>query len=258
MERDHADLSLYRWPTSKRRATFLALAWCVMAGLSLGACSSNQTFQTCTYCAPPVDWEFQPGQFGATGAAGTFAVKWVEATPQQLRFYFVFLSTQHDQLQATARVSYPTNTSAASSPTTTVQVLGQIGDYAVGVIHVDWAENVQQLIGLELTAVSASGVSAGTWHLTPLEQLHPDRLYHASGSGRMTYNVPANESGLPEADWVAMPEGVHVVSYVKIALPGQSVADRSYVFVRSDDPVIVTTISKTEYLSIAGGGDFTL
>ena len=126
------------WPASRRRATLLALACCVIASLILGACSSNQTTPSCTSCAPPVDWELQQGQLVATGVAGTFALKWVEVTPQQVRFYYVFLSTQHDQLQATASVSYPTNTSVMSSPPTTVQVLGQIGDYAVGSSHVDW------------------------------------------------------------------------------------------------------------------------
>lgn len=242
----------YWWPASKRWATLLALACCVLASLSLGACASSQTtLQTCTACGPPVDWELQPGQAVATGAASTFALKWVEVTPQQLRFYYVWLSTPHNQLQAAASVSYPTNTSVVSSPPTSVQVLGQIGDYAVGVIHVDWAENVQQLIGLELTAVSASGVHVSTWHLTPLEQLHPDRLYH-TGGGQMTMGVPPNEEGLPEAVWLEVVEGAHLVSYVKIVIPGQPVADRSYVFVNSDDPVTVTVISKAEYLSIAG------
>jgi hypothetical protein len=45
------------------------------------------------------------------------------------------------------------------------------------------------------------------------------------------------------------------VSYVKIILPGQPVAERSYVFVRSDDPLTVTT--KAEYLAIAGPENFT-
>jgi hypothetical protein len=47
------------------------------------------------------------------------------------------------------------------------------------------------------------------------------------------------------------------VSYVKVVLPGQPVADRSYVFVRSDDPSKVSMITKAQYLAIAGQVNFT-
>ena len=239
------------WPTSKRPATPLALIFCFIAGLSLAACTSNQA---CTSCFPPDNWQLQPGQLAATGTAGTFAVKWIQVTPQQLQFYYLFLSTQHNRLQATARASHLANMTAASGLATTVQDLGQIRDYSVGVMHVAWAKNTRQFIGLQLTTVSPTGVRVGTWQLRPLEQLLSDRLYHTA-AGMEAY--PGAASSLPEADWVPVVAGVQVVSYVKIVLPGQPAADRSYVFVRSGDPAMVTTISKAEYLSIAGSANFT-
>jgi hypothetical protein len=167
---------------------------------------------------------------------------------------YLFLSTQRNGLQATASASHLADMTAASGLATTVQLLGQIRDYSVGVIHVEWANNTSQFIGLQLTAVSPAEVRVGTWQLAPLQQLFSDPLYGRASGGE---DYPIVASGLPEADWVPVVEGVQVVSYVKVMLSGQSVADRSYVFVRSDDPATVTTISKAEYLSLAGPANFT-
>jgi hypothetical protein len=203
---------------------------------------------------PPEYWQTHTGQLAATGTAGTFVVKWIQVTPQQLQFYYVFLSTQHNQLQATARASHLANMTTASGLATTLQVLGQMRNYSIGVIHVAWVKNARQFIGLQLTVVSPAGVRVSRWQLTPLEQLLSDRLYHTT-AGMEAY--PGAASSLPEADWVPVVEGVQVVSYVKVIVPGQPVADRSYVFVRSGDPVTVKVISKAEYLAIAGSANFT-
>jgi hypothetical protein len=132
--------------------------------------------------------------------------------------------------------------------------LGGINDYSIGVIHVDWTNNVNQLIGLQLTVVSPAGARAGAWQLTPLQQTRPD-----SNPGWVILNTDANPSdtALPEAVWTTVVMGGTTVSYVKIILPGQPVADRSYVFEGSDDPATVKVISKAEYLRIAGPANFT-
>jgi hypothetical protein len=226
---------------SRQGALLLALMLCLCLGL--GACS-----QSCTSCAYALSWQEQPGQLAATGSAGTFAVKWIQVTPQQIQFYYIFLSTQHNRLQATASASHLSNTTSARSLATTVQVLGQISGYSIGVIHVAWANHVNQLIGLQLTAVSPSGARTGTWQLTPLRQVISDP--HLVGR----FQINTADSGLPEAGWFVAFQEAHTVSYVKIILPAQPVADRSYVFVRSDDPV--TVITRAEYLAIAGPANF--
>jgi hypothetical protein len=230
---------------SRQGASLLALMLYMCLGL--GACS-----QPCTSCSYAFSWQEQPGQLAATGPAGSFAVKWIQVTPQQLQFYYIFLSTQHNSLQVTASASHLSNTTSARSLATTVQVLGQISGYSIGVIHVDWANHVNQLIGLQLTLVSPTGAPAATWQLTPLQQVSSDP--HPDGR----FQIDTSDSGLPEADWFVAHMGAHTVSYVKIILPGQPVADRSYVFVRSDDPLTVTVITKAEYLAIAGPENFTL
>jgi hypothetical protein len=236
------------WSLSKRQATLLAFFLCLLAGLSLAACSTDRS---CTgSCPSPIFWQTQPGQLAATGAAGTFAVKSILITPQQIQWYYVFLSKQHNRLQATASTSHLANTTAASSLATTVQLLGQISDYSIGVIHVDWADHVNQVIGLQLTAVSSTGARVGAWQLTLLQQVDPD-------PNPGWFGINTGGSGLPEAVWRMVPMGGTTVSYVKVIIPGQPVADRSYVFVGSDDPVTVQVISKAEYLRIAGPANFT-
>jgi hypothetical protein len=108
------------------------------------------------------------------------------------------------------------------------------------------------LIELQLTAVSPTGADVDTWHLAPFKQLIPDPH---PGSG--WYGLSAITTALPEVRWYDVVEGVHMVSYVKVIIPGQPIADRSYVFVSSDDPVKVLVITKAQYLSIAGPANFT-
>lgn len=228
---------------SRQGASLLALMLYMCLGL--GACS-----QPCTSCSYALSWQEQPGQLAAMGPAGSFAVKWIQVTPQQLQFYYIFVSTKHNSLQATASASHLSNTTSKSLATT-VQVLGQISGYSIGVIHVDWANHVDQFIVLQLTLVSPTGARAGTWQLTPLQQVSSDP--HPDGR----FQIDTSDSGLPEADWFKAFMGAHTVSYVKIILPGQPVADRSYVFVRSDDPLTVIVITKADYLAIAGPENFT-
>jgi hypothetical protein len=112
--------------------------------------------------------------------------------------------------------------------------------------------HANHIIELQLTAVSPTGADVGTWHLAPFKQLIPDPH---PGSGWYGFN--AITTSLPDVSWLDVVEGVHNVSYVKVIVPGQPVADRSYLFVSSDDPVKVMVITKAQYLSIAGPANFT-
>jgi hypothetical protein len=197
-------------------------------------------------------WHVQSDQVVATGTAGMFVIKRIEVTSQQVRFYYIFQSTHHDSLRVIASVSLPSNPAAARSLAAADQVLGQISAYTIGVIHVARINRTNHLIDLQLTAVSPTGAGVDTWHLAPFKQLmldpHP-------GSG--WYDFRAITTALPEVPWYDVFEGMHRVSNVKVIIPGQPVADRSYLFVSSDDPVKVLVITKAQYLSIAGPANFT-
>lgn len=90
-----------------------------------------------------------------------------------------------------------------------------------------------------------------TWRLSPVKQLITQPHANSARTG-----VGWDPVLLPEAQWSAevMPQ---LVSYVKVIIPGQPAADRAYIFLRSDDPVVVTIITKAQYLALAGSVNFT-
>jgi len=227
---------------------FLAL---FIGGMS--ACAPFTTHSQACMCGPgPQFFEIQPTQLFVTGAAGAFAVEMTDITPEQFRFYYVFHAAQPTSLRVMASAEAATDPSAPIQLATTDQTLGQIGAYTVGVVHVTRGQNVAQTITLEITPSTASGTSIGViWHLAPLKQLIPTQQHTWVSGGATT-----NPNALPDAQWSPQVMSQQV-SYVKIIMPGELAASRAYVFLRSDDPVTVTVITKAEYLAIAGSANFT-
>lgn len=224
------------------------LVFVLVSGLS--ACTfSQENVRACTCGGPPAIWEGQPNQGIAIGPAGTFALKFIEFTPKQFRFYYVFKTSHQAPLQVTASSAIPANTSMPVIPlATTVQTLGRISEYTIGVIHVQHLNRAGQIIMLAITPALAG---AATWRLEPFKQLimEPHSQTARGGIGVMPV-------GLPEAQWSGEYQE-QLVSYVKVVIPGQPVADRTYVFLRSDDPVVVKVITKAQYIAIAGPANFT-
>jgi len=214
---------------------------------------TNVTHQRGRSSPPPQLWQVQLNQTFVTGTEGAFAIKWIGITPQQFRFYFVF-TTDHDRnLRVAASSLLPTQSSDATIVIpllTTVQTLGQLGSYTVGVAQVERRSQVGQTITLAITPVALAGADAPTWRLSPMKQLRVETHVATSRSWLTT-----NPNGLSEVEW--SPSFMsQKVSYVKVIIAGQAVSDRSYVFVRSDDPVVVKVMSKADYLAIAGPANF--
>jgi hypothetical protein len=207
--------------------------------------------------APPDVWQpSPPGQGFASGPAGAIAVKFIEFTPLQFRVYYVFkLSSQAASQTSPVTLRVTASSSLSASPSTPVvpltsaiQTLGQIGDYTIGVMHIKHLNRAGQVITLAITPALPG---AATWHLSPIHQLiyqtHADTATGAAGG---------YPDALSEAQWYG-PVQAQLVSYVKVVIPGQPIADRTYVFVRSDDWVNVQAITKAQYIALAGTGNFT-
>jgi hypothetical protein len=242
------------WSRNEQKMTPLALLLCLCMCLGLGACSGPSD-RSCTCadcpCPPPIIWVLQPTQISAMGPAGMLAVKWIDITPKQFRFYFIFDAPKRSTLLMSANATMQSNPSSTTRLTSSVQVLGEIGSYMVGVMHVARTNRVGQIIDLQITPVSPTQASLSSWSLAPLKQVSQD--WHADSAW---YEFNGRNNALAEATWYG-PVMEQLVSYVKVILPGQSVADRSYVFVRSDDPAKVSAITKAEYMAIAGAVNFT-
>ncbi len=204
---------------------------------------------------PPLHiWQVQLDQTYVKGDEGALEIKWIEITPQQLRFYYVFTSNHDFNLRMIASSAPPTESPDATIATPLamiVQTLGRLGSYEVGVAQVEHRSHVGQTIALAITPVPLSGTSVTTWRLAPLKQLRPEPHVATTRSVLRT-----NSNGLSEAQWHG-PVMAQLVSYATIILPGQLAADRSHVFVRSDDPVVVAVITEAEYLAFAGLANFT-
>ncbi len=219
----------------------------------IGACAPFTTQPQVCPCGPaPEVFAVQLGQSSASGAVGTFELRMVDITPQQFRFYYVFKSSHSSSIRVTASAEASANASPPQPLTVTVQVLGQLGAYQVGVIHVTRGQNVAQTISLAITPSNPVGGNGATvWRLSPVKQLIPQPHAHSARTG-----VGWDPVLSPEAQWSAE-VAPQLVSYVKIIIPGQPAADRSYVFLRSDDAVVVTVITKAQYLAFAGAVNFT-
>ncbi len=243
-----------------RRMTLVLLSLCTSLCIGLGACApfTTTTPANCqnSPCPPPVYWQADLTQTFASGPAGAFALKWMEVTLRQFRFYYVFKPANPlSGLQVTANSSLPSQSSATTSLAATNQTLGQIRAYTVGVIHVARRSQAGQLITLQISPIAASGVTDTTWRLAPLRQIM-DEPSPSKARFNLATDASGHSNGLPEAIWSGV-DGVQQVSYLKVVMPGQPVSQRSYIFVRSDDPVTVNVITESEYLAVAGPANFT-
>jgi len=217
--------------------------------------NSNGQVYTCANapCPPPIEWTLtQPNQTFALGAAGVFALKQMDINPKQFRFYYVFKAQQPKITLRMAASAYQATSPSEITPLATAdQVLGQIGSYIIGVAHIARRSHAGQIIQLQITPITATGSAETTWRLAPIKQLIAEAHADSAWSG-----VAPAKDPLPEAVWSGELEA-QLVSYVKVIIPGQPVAKRTYVFLRSDDPVIVKLITKAQYLAIAGPDNFT-
>jgi hypothetical protein len=222
---------------------------------ALSACTSARPTPPSVVSAPPIVWQVSPPSF-ASGPAGVIALRRIEIMPPQFRIYFVFKpSSQADAQAHPITLHITASSSLAAKPTTpavpltaTIQTLGQIGAYSIGVMHIQHLNRADQVVTV---AITPSLPGAATWRLSPIHQLivepHAQTAYG---------ELVGFSDGLPEAQW-SPPVQAQLVSYVKVIIPGQPIADRTYVFVRSDDPVNVQVISKAQYIALAGGENFT-
>jgi hypothetical protein len=96
-------------------------------GLTHGRCS----------CAPPSSpWELPSDQMFIHDSQGIFSIKYVDITPEEFHFFYVFQSPRANILHVTA-VSYPASKSGALIHLAArVQSLGQLGPFTISVIHV--------------------------------------------------------------------------------------------------------------------------
>lgn len=193
-------------------------------------------------------WQVQPGQTSVQNAAGDFELEYGILNQKEFRFFYA-MRANHQGLPHVKVSSYIQSSPNAFIPLpATVQSLGQLGPWNVGVIHTTGLNRTHQIILLQIVA---PGERTITWHLEPLIQLRDDsRGGISTDLWRNPINV--NQVGYSTIYWYGpvMQEQVAFFRYTALRKPP------AYIFVRIADPSTVQIINKAQYLAIAGKQNF--
>ena len=226
-------------------AIFAAVSFIALLIMSLAG-TFNMTPRGNAVPAPQV-WTLQQGQTLVQNAGGTFALKYIEITPQEFRLFYALNSPYQGTLHVEA-VSYLT-----SAPKTithlaaTVQPLGQLSAFKIGVIHMPRLNQVKQIISLQTTLLTRN---TPNWHIAPLKQLI-DEPHNGSH-----YSFTIDSKELPNITFYE-PVMQEQVAFFKDTSSGVPTSSPSRIFLRLDDPTKVAIITQAEYLTIAGKQNFT-
>jgi hypothetical protein len=199
-----------------------------------------------TSIPPSLAWERYQGQFLAHNAEGIFSIKYIDITSQEFRFFYAVSSSNHRPPRVSVVSYLASNPGTSTRLVTTVQSLGQLGAFNVGVVHAHVLNRVGQIIALQITP-SVESASTPTWRLAPLKQL----LNNAFAN----WGFPIEQAELPEVFWYG-PVMKEQVGFFKSTGANQPGSRTLHIFLRLDDPVAVKIITQAEYLSIAGQQNF--
>lgn len=193
----------------------------------------------------PIYWQIQLGQASARNATGDFELKYIILNQNEFRFFYA-MQANHQGLPHVKVSSYVQSTHGVFiTLSATVQSLGQLGSWNIGVIHTTSLNRTHQIILLQIVA---PGERTITWHLEPLIQLRDD----PRGSILWRNPVNVNQAEYSTIYWYGpvMQEQVAFFRYTALRKPP------AYIFVRIADPITVQVINKAQYLAIAGKQNF--
>ena len=219
---------------------FSAICLLVVGGIGIAAnVFYHEIVRTCS-CAPgSAVWNIRSDQLSFKSADGLFALKWVAITPQEFHFFYAFQFREPGNPRIVVKSYAASRPQSTSNLAITVQPLGQLGPYTISVLHVKRSSYAGQVLSLKITS---PGESRFTWSLTPLEQVSQETHENTAYYGFFLDTATLNEVSWHEP---AMDQQVSYLEYK--AKMGQA-----YLFLKRGDPSVVTVITRSEYLSIAG------
>ena len=239
-----------RWP---RYIAIIAAALCVIVLVGAIVITLNSQQRTAGQSpsthhggepslAPPTSpWEVEQDQTIARNAAGTFVVVYIDVTKKEFRFFYAFSSQYQGNPRIEVISSLPSGSKAVIQLVTTVQPLGSLGSFEVGVIHAPLLDRTGQLLTIQITM---PGQNTPTWHLAPLKQ----PLKEPDPSNPAYYGLYLDQTKFPSITFYG-PVMEQQVAFFRDATP-------DYIFLRLGDTGPVQIITKAEYLAIAGPKNF--
>ena len=228
------------------RALFACLFLVGFVAFVIFATTNSRFSKTCA-CPMQGIWMYQYGQASLQHSHDEFSLKEIDITSQEFHFFYAY-TFSHPGFPSITTTSNLEGSSALPLPLETrVQPLGVLGTVSVGVIHARLFNRVNQSIELH---ISPPGDSTQHWKLAPLKQSindpHPGGFIdsfsdlHPPGIPTITFNVPITTGQ---------------VAYFRLIQPAHSTSQPVYIFLKMDQPTLVSLITKEQFLAIAGPGN---
>lgn len=171
-----------------------------------------------------------------------FNIKWIEVTAREFRFFYVLKAGSGEHLHASVQVVDPAHPQARALQTS-VQPLGMLGVFHIGVIHAQLTNRAGQTLSLALRWEDRT--QNITWTLTPLKQIYEDPrgvyadLWADQTQLRAVILIgPEVPSGIPNSPLMAV--------FSSVVTHGSS-HTRQSIFLQVSDPLKVTLITKAQF-----------
>ena len=183
-------------------------------------------------------WTTQQQYTLAKNNAGVFALKGIEITvAKEFRFYYAYKWSQKSTLSI---VALSTQQGKDVTLSATMQPLGVVDGYSIGVIHVQYLDRVNQTIILHILSQARENVR---WQLSPLKQIQTEP--HPEGGGY--YELSIEQKLLSEIVWSgSVPGGKSMTAFFT------NKTSTHYLFLRLNYMGEVKVITKEEYLQLSG------
>lgn len=186
----------------------------------------------------PIILREQPEQANVQTSEGSFSVRAIVATPQKITFFYAVKASQG----SVASASFLPDVNLKNSLTeykipivNTVQGLGKLGDYEVGLIQSDWTHQPGQTFTLQ-----TKDAVGNTWVTTPLIETKDTSDVH----GTTFITLPSKNAAPIEVQWGVMGP----TSIGKILVEGQD--SNPILFISMDTSMNISMITEIEYNSI--------
>jgi hypothetical protein len=186
---------------------------------------------------PQAIWQAQSGKASSQNAAGLFGVKAILVTPKEMLLFYA--AQGGNALVGSAGFSSPGGASPTLEPLGpgSIQPLGQVGGFDVGVVHVPWADRPGQELTLQLTPSASPG---SEWRVVPLKQASGDPARHS-----VEFLPLRDEPSQVRAELGALNRGGATTMLKLSALSAGQAAPS--VMVRVDQGSVVSPVSETEF-----------
>lgn len=192
----------------------------------------------------PRIWDMPQSQTYFQQGGLIFNIKWIEVTAREFRFFYVLKAGSGEHLHASVQVVDPDHPLARALQTS-VQPLGMLGVFHIGVIHAQLTNRPGQTLSLALRWEDRT--QNITWTLTPLKQTnevqdprgaYADLWADQTQLRAVTLIGPEVPSGLPNSPLMA--------AFSSVVTHGTS-HTRQSIFLQVSDPLKVTLITKAQF-----------